>query len=53
MILKTTTNTCKNQKFIREEKEESFEAIENISVCLKKVSMIHCLTKPMGFIING
>ena len=41
MIMKTTTNTRKNQKLIREVEEESFEAIETISVSMKILSMIH------------
>ena len=39
--MKITTNTCNNQKLIREVKEERFEAIETISVSLKTISMIH------------
>ena len=33
--MNTTTNTGKNQKFIGELKEDSFEAIETIFVSLK------------------
>ena len=41
MIMKTTTNTCKNQKIMRELKEQIFEAIETIIVSLKTLSIIH------------
>ena len=39
MILKTTTNTCKNQKFTRKVREESVEAIKTITVSLKILSI--------------
>ena len=41
MVMKTPTNTCKNQKFIRELKEECFEAVETKRSSLKALSMIH------------
>ena len=41
MIMKTTTNTCKYQKFSRKVREESVEAIETISVSMEILSMIH------------
>ena len=34
MIINATTNTCKNQKFVRKEQEASVEAIETIKVFL-------------------
>ena len=54
MIMKTT-NTCKNQKFISELKEESFEAIETISVSLKNFIQHpkDVFSKPMGTVNDG
>ena len=41
MIIITTTNTCKNQKFIRKVREASVEAITTIRVSLKNLSVNH------------
>ena len=39
--MKTTTNTCKNQKFRKKVQEESLEAIYTMSVSLKTLNVIH------------
>ena len=39
--MKPTTKTGKNQKFSRKVREENVEAILNISVSLKILSVIH------------
>ena len=41
MIIKTTTITCKNQKFIRKVREPSVEANENKKVSMKTLSVNH------------
>ena len=42
MIMKAATNTCKNEKFIRElKKEEGLKVIETIIVSLKTLFTIH------------
>ena len=39
--MKTTKNTCKNQKFIRKAREASVEAIATIRVSVKTLSVNH------------
>ena len=41
MIMKTTTNTCKNQKFFRKLRGASVEAKETIRFSLKTLSVNH------------
>ena len=56
MNMKTTTNTCKNQKLSRKVREAIVEAIETISVSLKSLSVcepLNVLSQPMGTIIVG
>ena len=47
--MKTTTNTCKNQKLSRKLREARVEAIETISVFLNFTSdPLDVFSKPMG-----
>ena len=39
--MKTTTNTCKNQKFRRKIQKESVEGIQTLRRCLKFLYIIH------------